>query len=303
MRNDVFRTRIVRRILVGMNLTALLRPVLICLTLGWVGIAIAQTPEQPASMTGAEMMEELIRLTQIPLAEAPLTFQGHLAYNLTRGTRTTVGEIRWESEHGMLMWTDQLDRRGQYSLRKSSDSPLATINLEYQEGSFMTAQMMEMAGFWSEKAPAAPRPLKADKKLESLEVMGHPCVAYSRKEGKDRVVVWVAAADAFELNADQLDAFRAAFSGWMQYRPQTVLRNLDLPAGVPLKVEWGIAADDGALPNALELVTLNAAAQFTLDAPNLWMQVPGRDINQVAKEMKEKAEAKTKAEGKPSDGE
>jgi len=41
----------------------------------------------------------------------------------------------------------------------------------------------------------------------------------------------------------------------------------------------------------MEVVTLNVAATFSLDAPQVWMQVPGRDINQVAKEMKEKAEA------------
>ena len=264
---------------------------------------MAQTPEQPASMTGAEMMEELMRLTQMPLADAPLSFEGHLACNVTQGGRTTVGEIRWESEQGILMWTDQLDRQGNYTLVKGPDSPLANVSLENQEGAFMSPQMMTMAGYWSEEEPAAPRILKADKKLEALEVMGHPCLGHSGKEGKERVVVWVADVSAFEFNPDQLVAFRAAFSGWMQYRPQTVLRNLDLPAGVPLKVEWGIAEDDGALPNAMELVTLNVAAQFKLDAPNLWMQVPGRDINQVAKEMKEKADAKTKAEGKPADGE
>ena len=290
-----------------MNLTALLRTILTCLTLGWVGIAIAQTPEQPASMTGAEMMEDLIRLTQVPLSEAPLSFQGHLACNVTQGGKTTVGEIRWESEQGILMWTDQLDRQGNYTLVKGPESPLANVSLENQEGAFMSPQMMTMAGYWSEEAPAAPRPLKVDKKLESLEVMGHPCVAYSSKEGKDRVVVWVADSDAFEFNVDQLDAFRNAFSGWMQYRPQTVLRNLTLPAGVPLKVEWGVADDDGVFPNAMEVVTLNVAAQFKLDAPNLWMQVPGRDINQVAKEMKEKAASKAGADGgkdaAPADGE
>ena len=42
-------------------------------------------------------------------------------------------------------------------------------------------------------------------------------------------------------------------------------------------------------------LTLNPAAAFELDAPALWMHIPGRDINQVAREMKEQQE---KAEGK-----
>jgi hypothetical protein len=263
----------------------------------------AQTPDLKNDVSGAEMMEELIRLTQIPLADTPLSFQGHLACNVTRGSRTTVGEIRWESDYGMLMWTDQVDRRGQYSLLKSSDSPLAMLNLENQEGSFMTAQMMEMAGYWSEDGPSTPRTLKTDKKLEPAEVMEHTCTAYSGKEGKDRVVIWVADASEFKLKPHELEALRNAFSNWMNYRPDHVLRNVSLPAGVPLKLQWGVADENGNLPNAMELVTLNVAAQFKLDAPNLWMQVPGRDINQVAKEMKEKAASKAKAEGQPADGE
>ncbi|MDA0940233.1 MAG: hypothetical protein O2990_04465 [Bacteroidetes bacterium] len=290
-----------------MNLTAFLRPVFTGLTLCWVGAMHSQTPDLKNDVTGAEMMEELMRLTQMPLADAPLSFQGHLACNVTQGGRTTVGEIRWESEQGILMWTDQLDRQGNYTLVKGPDSPLATVSLENQEGAFMSPQMMTMAGYWSEEEPATPRILKADKKLEAIEVMGHPCLAFSGKEGKDRVVVWVADVNAFEFNPDQLAAFRAAFSGWMQYRPQRVLRNVILPEGVPLKVEWGIADDSGTLPHAMELVTLNAAAQFNLDAPNLWMQVPGRDINQVAKEMKEKADSNAASGGAkdaaPEDGE
>lgn len=286
-----------------MNLPPSLRPVFACLTLCWFGTIHAQTPEQRTGLTGGEMMEELIRLTQVPLADAPLSFQGHLACNLTQGGRTTVGEIRWEPEQGILMWTDQLDRQGNYTILKGPDSPLATVSMKNQEGAFMSPQMMTMAGHWSEEAPAAPRTLKADKKLEALEVMGHPCLAFSGKEGKDRVVVWVADVDAFELNVDQLDAFRNAFIGWMQYRAQTVLRNVILPAGVPLKVEWGMADDSGTLPYAMELVTLNAAAQFNLDAPNLWMSVPGRDINQVAKELQEKGGKKGGTDAESTQGE
>lgn len=267
----------------------------------------AQTPDLKTHVSGGEMMEELIRLTQVPLAEEPLHFQGHLACNLSRGARTSVGEIRWAQDHSMLLWTDQVDRHGQYTLRKSADAPLATIHLENREGSYMSPEMMTMAGYWSEEANKAPRTLKADKKLEPMEVMGHPCTAHSGKEGKERVVVWMTDAAGLKLDDTQLEAYREAFAGWMTYRPDKVLRNLALPAGVPLKVEWGVADEDGALPNAMELVTLNAAAQFNLDAPNLWMQVPGRDINQVAKEMQEKEASKAASGGAkdaaPADGE
>ena len=69
------------------------------------------------------------------------------------------------------------------------------------------------------------------------------------------------------------------------------LHGLLLPEGLPLKVEWGIPDKDKNLPNALTTVTLNASASFTLNAPEIWMHVPGRDINEVARELRDQREA------------
>ena len=42
---------------------------------------------QDAPPSGAQMMEDLVRLTMVPLAEEPLTFEGHLACELSRSGR------------------------------------------------------------------------------------------------------------------------------------------------------------------------------------------------------------------------
>ena len=46
---------------------------------------------QDAPPSGAQMMEDLVRLTMVPLAEEPLTFEGHLACELSSSGRATVG--------------------------------------------------------------------------------------------------------------------------------------------------------------------------------------------------------------------
>lgn len=241
--------------------------------------------------SGAEMMEELVRLTMVPLADEPMDFLGHLAFELEANGQHSVGELRWSPHHDALMWTDAFDGQGDYTVKKDSEAPLAMISMKRNEGAFMSPQMMTLAGYWTDEPPAAPRPLKVDKKSEATPFMGHSCVAYGGKQDKERVRVWVAEADALDMSSTQLKAYRMAFSGWMDSQKSPVLRNVDVPQGLPLALEWGTPGDKGALPNVMEVVTLNVAATFSLDAPQVWMQVPGRDINQVAKEMKEKAEA------------
>ena len=62
--------------------------------------------------SGAQMMEELVRLTMVPLSDAPLKFEGNLVYELTQTGRMSVGELRWGNDGKHLMWTDALDRKG-----------------------------------------------------------------------------------------------------------------------------------------------------------------------------------------------
>ncbi len=257
------------------------------LTLHAVGVA--QTPDLSNNLSGAEMMEELIRLTQVPLGDAPLDFKGHLAYQITRGAKSGLGELRWAQDELRLMWTDHIELQGQYTLLKDSDSPLATVHLLNHEGSFMSPEMMVVAGYWSEESSVSRREMKKDKKSSESPIMSHLCEAFVGKEGKERVVVWLAPVFAAPLTPDEYQAYRKAFEGWMDCRPDRVLRNIDLPEGLPLKVEWGIPDDVGNLPSAMEVVTLNPGSEYVLDATQIWMSVPGRDINQVAKEMKEKA--------------
>ena len=41
------------------------------------------------------MMEDLVRLTMVPLSDTPLEFEGNMVYELTQQGRTSVGELRW----------------------------------------------------------------------------------------------------------------------------------------------------------------------------------------------------------------
>ncbi len=250
----------------------------------------AQTPELRSDVSGAEMMTDLMRLTMVPLSEEPLEFRGHLAYELSRSGQSSVGELRWDFEGKALMWTDVLNSEGNCTVRLSPATPLATLGLKREEGNFMTEQMMVMAGFWGEDSE--PRVLKAEKNAEPTAIMGKECLPWSGKEGKSRVTVWMADVSQFSWSEAEIEATRNAATSWLHCRPNaSELRNLELPAGVPLKAAWGMPDEEGTLPFSMQVLTLNPSAPFTLDAPNLWMHVPGRDINQVAKEMKEQKAA------------
>ena len=62
------------------------------------------------------MMEELVRLTMVPMSDAPFEFQGNMAYELTQKGQTTIGELRWGQKGQHLMWTDALDK-GLYTVQ------------------------------------------------------------------------------------------------------------------------------------------------------------------------------------------
>ena len=276
-----------------MNLTPIVRwaaCALLCLTTN-ASLLFAQSEDGTPS--GAQMMEELVRLTMVPLSDAPLDFQGSMAYELTQKGQTTIGELRWGQKGQHLMWTDALDKKGLYTVQLDPSLPLASLTLMNDEGSFLTQDMMKLAQYWTEDGSPHPatRSFKRNDKAVADTLLGRPCVRHDAKLGKTRTSVWIA-TDDLNLSAAELSSLRAAWGHWLNARPNTAeLHGLKLPEGLPLKVEWGLPDKDKSLPNAMSAVTLNASAAFTLNAPDIWMHVPGRDINEVARELRDQREA------------
>jgi len=283
-----------------MNLTLIARQAACaCVVLCFVtSTSLLRAQTEDAMPSGAQMMEDLVRLTMVPLSDAPLEFEGNLVFELTQTGRTSVGEFRWGNEGKRLMWTDALDRKGLYSVQLDPTRPLASLTMMNEEGSFLTPDMMKMAKYWTEEGtpPLATRSLKRNNKVAPDTLLGHPCVRHDVKLGKARASVWVATED-LNLSAAELANLRAAWGHWLNARAGAeVLQGLILPEGMPLKVEWGTPDKDKNLPNALTTVTLNASASYTLNAPEIWMHVPGRDINEVARELRDQREAGEKKE-------
>lgn len=263
-----------------------------CLTWG-APSALAQSNDASSLPSGAQMMEDLVRLTMVPLAEAPLTFEGNLVYELTSPRGSTMGELRWGNEGDCIMWTDALDKQGLYTIQLDASQPLATLRLMNEEGHFMTPQMMTLAKYWTAEGTPHPatRPLKLDRKAAPDTILGRACYKHDVKVGKERAILWVAQAED-TAGADANASLRTAWGHWIRSRvPSDALRGLILPEGIPMKVEWGVPNQEGELPHAMTVATLNPAASFTLNAPEIFMHVPGRDINEVARELREKEEA------------
>ena len=196
------------------------------------------------------------------------------------------------------MWTDALDKKGLYTVQLDPSRPLASLTMMNNEGSFLTPDMMKIAQYWTEDGPPTrPRvPSSENDKAVADTLLGRPCVRHDAKLGKTRASLWVA-TDDLNLSAAELSNLRAAWGHWLNARPNAAeLHGLKLPEGLPLKVEWGLPDKDKTLPNAMSAVTLNASASFTLNAPEIWMHVPGRDINEVARELRDQREAGEKKE-------
>lgn len=267
-----------------------------CLAGGLVLLSLvvqAQSDDAPLVPTGAQMMEELTRLTMVPLAEEPLTFEGHLAFSLTQSGHSSVGEMRWGNHGQRIMWTDDLYKQGWHTVLLAPDQPLATLKLENAEGHFMTPDMMKMARYWTEEGlPLAPKhPLKLNRKVAPDTLLGMACMRHDVKVGQERAFMWVAAGTT-QVEPEALQGLREAWFHWLNSRTASeVLRGLILPEGVPLKVEWGVAEKGEPLPHSMSTLTLNASSDHSLNAPEIWMQVPGRDINEVARELRETQEA------------
>ncbi|MEC8802766.1 MAG: hypothetical protein VXX32_03140, partial [Bacteroidota bacterium] len=134
-----------------MNLTLTARQAaracaVLCLT---TSASLLHAQSEDPLPSGAQMMEELVRLTMVPLSDAPLEFEGNLVYELTQQGRTSVGELRWGNDGKHLMWTDALDRKGLYNVQLDPARPLASLTMMNEEGSFLTPDMMKMARYWT----------------------------------------------------------------------------------------------------------------------------------------------------------
>jgi len=249
------------------------------------GTSVAQTStELSQDLDGGAMMEELIRLTMLPLAEETLTLRGLASIQQTTGSPATNAEFRWD-DNGVLAWTDDLAFANQWNLWVPGQT-VATFNVATQEGSFWPELMMTQGGLAAN--PPLERVRMKPTKNEATKVLcGHECIPYEGKVGKDRAVVWVVPAGTEFLAEPAANAYRQAFSRWLETRVNTpVLQAMDLPEGIPLSVAWG--AKDQELTQQVEVLGVFPKARFTIEAPSILMLVPGRDINQVAKEFKER---------------
>lgn len=271
------------------RLTSLSLALLICMS-----SVFGQTEDSNDSSNGAQMMEELVRLTMVPLADTPINFDGSFAYELTQSDQTTVGELRWGNSGKTIMWTDEFDKKGLYTLQLDPSKPLATLTMMNEEGHFLTSEMMTRANLWSENGTPPPftKELKIDSRAEADTLLGYTCMKYRGKSGKEKVAIWIA-TESVNLSKENAYSLRTAWGHWLNSRVTSkVLRGLILRDGLPLKVEWGESQEDGRLPNVMTILTLNASAAYTLNAPQIWMHVPGRDINEVARELRDEKGAK-----------
>lgn len=240
-------------------------------------------------MSGGEMMTELVRLTMVPLAESPILMRGMASFEFQSSGKTTLGEFRW-NENDQLLWTDDVTLRSQMSLWME-DQKLAAYNLETQQGSFWPEAMVDGSGLLPSSSERIT--LKASKTESNLQFRDWTCLPYEGKLDKDRVMVWMAEEEVAGFDAAMASAYREAFMKWARLRVgHPVVQRILITEGIPVALSWGTKE---GLTSHMKVVDLSTKARVEIDAPNILMLVPGRDINQVAREYKEKMNQGQKA--------
>ena len=232
----------------------------------------------------AELSEEIANLTRTPMGEGDLVLKNWIQYSIEERGRKRYGRIHFSSEDSAVVWFDDIDRPKSYFYRATPTSPIITVIPSINQGTQLTEEMMTTMGYSSEVLEPVVYELKDS--ADSKDIVARPC----KGAVSENCTMWICPKS--ELKKDERRALKRGIVIWLS----TLAGHSDLKAAV-IEDSWNVLgfSEKGY---EFEVFDWGFEDNFAVALDKIMVNIPGRTLNQVAKEYYEKhLEEEGKEEG------
>jgi hypothetical protein len=224
---------------------------------------------------------EIANLTRTPLGEGDLILKQWVQFTVEVKGRSKSGRIHFSEEDSTVVWFDDVARSTSFFYRSTPTSPIVTISTKSNQGTELTQDMMMAMGFLRDGQE--PTRFEILDEAPELEILGRLCTAATSEiteENTDVTTFWVCKKSG--LKKDERRMIKRAIDTWCSN--QTSHNRIQ---SSQLQEDWSIL---GVSEEGFEFRILDwgADGDFALALDQIMVNVPGRDLNQIAKEHYEK---------------
>ena len=223
---------------------------------------------------------EIANLTRTPLGEGDLILDQWIQFTVEERGITRTGILHFSKEDSAVVWLDDVNRSS-YFYRASPSSPIITVSTKSNQGTQLTEEMMLAMGFIRSDTVITNFHLHED--APEIEIIGKTCLGATSEiteENTDFTTVWVCKKSDLKKNERRL--IKRAIEIWCTN--QTAHPKIQT---AQFEEEWNIL---GISESGFEFKILDWGTEgdFVIALDQIMVNIPGRDIKQVAKEHHEK---------------
>ena len=226
------------------------------------------------------LTEEIENLTRSPLGEGDLRLEFWMQYTVTENGHSRSGRIFFSEKDSAFAWTDDINRPNSFFFKKSHASPILTIIPSNNNGTQLTDEVMQAMGFINNTFPSIE--YKSTKDAEETIILGRICKAYTYHLEDQNYTMWTAKKSDLQKRERRLLSTGLEF--WFRnqqnktFISSAIINDGQFPLGFNYQsfefrvLDWGFESD------------------FVIALDKMMINIPGRDLNQIAKEYSEKLE-------------
>jgi hypothetical protein len=256
----------------------------VLLTLSYSPNSLAQVETDTTTTTKRKrvpnLMQEIANLTRTPLGEGDLRLKLWMQYTIEERGGTRSGRVYFSENDPAIAWIDNLSRPKSFFYRASPDSPIVTVVPSIKQGTQLSENMMVAMGFISEEID--PIEYTVNKDAATLDILGRECEGAVYSDASKPMTMWYCGKSEFKR--EERDVVWRGVGVWA--RNQTTIE----PIKSALIEEGQFVLGFDKADYKFRVLDWGMDGDFVIALDEIMVNVPGRDLNQVAKEYVEDLE-------------
>lgn len=223
------------------------------------------------------LANEIHNLTREPLGEGDLILDHWLDFSLTHKDQTQIGRIYFSATDSAFAWTEDITNAKSVMFRKHSNSTIYALTPGTGQGTTLTEELMTAMGYNEIESRIL---YEADKKLDPELITGRECLP----SVDDSTTVWIAAKSEFKKTERfvvkrGVELWASNQTNYDQIRGFLVAEN-----------DFALGFDYDGIE--FRVIDFSTEGDFVLALDKISVNIPGMDLNTLAKKQAEEAAKK-----------
>lgn len=225
------------------------------------------------------LTQEIANLTRSPLGEGDVRLKLWLQYTVEESGRSRSGRVYFSEDRSTLCWIDDLARPKSFFYRESPETPIITVVPFIKQGTQLTESMMKAMGFISEDKELVRYEAEKD---STIQILGRECHGSVYAKGEEVWTMWTCGKSEFKR--DEREAVRRGVGIWASN--QTTID--PIKSAIIEEGQFVLGFDKNGYQ--FRVLDWGLEGDFVIALDEIMVNVPGRDLNLVAKEYVEELE-------------